>query len=73
MNLPAADQLHTTAQAAEALGVGESLISKWRYRGLVAPAGVVPGRGRGGLQPLYWLADLRPLVERYQKRKAAEV
>lgn len=61
-------RLLDTEAAAEALGVPASAIHTWKHRHLVTPAGMVPGRGRGGLVPLWKLDDLRPLAEAYKPR-----
>lgn len=46
------------------------MIWDWKARGKVTPAGLVRGRGRGGLVPLYRLEDLRPLAVEYLQRAA---
>lgn len=63
------DGLVDTGQAAELLDVPADLISKWRTRGLVIPADVIPGPGRRGEVPLYRLEDLQGLAERYHRRR----
>lgn len=69
--LPRRDQLHTTQQAAEALGVPASLIRKWAHRGQVNPAGCFPAPVRGGLIPLYRLDELEDLAKRYHANTRA--
>lgn len=64
------ERLLTTADAARELGVEERVIRVWKARGKVVPAGLVRGRGRGGLVPLYRLEELRPLAEEYLERAA---
>jgi transposase-like protein len=63
-------ELVDTHTAAAHFGISPDLISKWRHRHKVAPHGLVPGRGRGGLVPLYRLVDLEPLVREYRERAA---
>lgn len=63
-------RLVTTGEAARELGVPADLISQWRHRRRVVPAGLLRGRGRGGEQPMYWLEELRPLAEAYHARRA---
>lgn len=46
------------------------MIWDWKARGKVTPAGLVRGRGRGGLVPLYHLEELRPLAVDYLQRAA---
>lgn len=53
---------YTTEQAAAELGVPAGTISSWRARGRVNPVDWIPGRGRGGVVPLYDLEDLRRLA-----------
>lgn len=64
------DRTYTTEEAAQVLGVPADLISTWRHRKRVTPAGLVPGRGRGGLVPTYRLEDLRPLADARAARLA---
>lgn len=65
-----AERLVETAAAAEHFGIRPDLISKWKHEKRVTPAGMIPGRGRGGLVPLYRLDDLEPHVEAYRARLA---
>lgn len=65
------DRTVTTEDAAAELDVPPDLISKWKHRGDVVPAGYIPGRARGGLVPLYRLDELRPLAARYHARHTA--
>ncbi|MDN4174720.1 hypothetical protein QWY28_17295 [Nocardioides sp. SOB77] len=77
-----ADGLLDSKHVAVELDVPESAIWKWKARGALVdgvrrhltPAGVVPGRGRGGLVPLYRLADVKPFADAYHenKRRRAE-
>lgn len=64
------ERTYTTEEAAAILGVPADLISKWRHRRRVTPAGLVPGRGRGGMVPTYRLEDLRPRADAYRRRQA---
>lgn len=64
------ERTYTTEEAAQELTVPADLIAKWKHRKRVTPAGLVPGRGRGGLVPTYRLEDLRPLAESYRERLA---
>ena len=64
------DGRYTARQAAAELGVPEAAIRDWKHHGRVAPVGVLRGRGRGGLQPLYLLDELRPLADAYLERLA---
>lgn len=64
------ERTYTTEEAAKALGVPASAIWDWKHRRRVVPAGLVPGRGRGGLVPTYRLADLEPHAEAYRERVA---
>jgi hypothetical protein len=65
VTLPRPEDLHTTDQAAQVLEVSPALIRKWRHTGKAMPAGMVRAAVPGGLQPLWKLAELRPLAERY--------
>lgn len=65
-----AERLLNTGEAAKALDVPAAAIADWKTRRRVTPAGLIPGRGRGGLVPLYRLADLEPLAEEYRTRVA---
>lgn len=65
------DALHTTQDAARALDVPAGLIRVWRHRGKAMPAGLTPAPVPGGLQPLWNLAELRPLAEAYHRRRTA--
>lgn len=67
-----ADGLVTAGQASELLDVPASTIRKWKERGDVVQADMVRSRGRTGETPLYRLEDLRPLAERYRRKKAAK-
>jgi hypothetical protein len=67
--LPPRTELHTTEQAAAALGVRPGTIRQWKLRGQAAPAGVMRAGVPGGLQPLWRLAELEPLAEAYHARK----
>ena len=59
---------YSTEEAAELLGVPSSAIRNWKTRKRVTPAGLVRGRGRGGLVPTYRLEDLRAHAEAYKER-----
>lgn len=59
----------TTREAAALLDVPADLISKWKYRGRVAPVGMLKGPGRGGHVPVYRLDELRPLAARYHAER----
>lgn len=61
--------LDTKTIAAE-LGIPENMIWKWKHAGHLMPGGIVRGRGRGGLVPLYRLSDVQPLAEAYLARRA---
>lgn len=69
VKLPPRDQPHTTAQAAAALAIPERLIWDWKHRGLIEPAGMLRGRGRGGYVPLYRLDELDELATRWKDRR----
>ncbi|MCM0622496.1 helix-turn-helix domain-containing protein [Nocardioides bruguierae] len=56
----------TTSQAAEHFGIPSGRIREWRAAGRIRPVGIIPGRGRGGMVPLYRPADLQPLVDQYR-------
>lgn len=64
------DRTYTTEEAAAKLGVPSLAIRDWKHRRRITPAGLVPGRGRGGLVPTYRLEDLQPLADAYRKRLA---
>lgn len=63
-------RLYTTSEAAEHFGIDPDLISLWKARRRVTPAGLIAGRGRGGQAPLYKLEHLQPLVDAYRARHA---
>lgn len=63
------ERLFSTDEAADALGVKSGTIRSWKSRGLVSPRQWIPGRGRGGVVPLYALDDLRALVDVYAPRE----
>lgn len=69
MALPTPDALHDADQAAEVLDVPVERIYAWRRQGLIAPAGVMRSRGRGGNTALYYLDEIRPIAEAYLERK----
>lgn len=69
MTLPARDALHDADQAAEALGIPRERIYSWRRQGLIAPAGYIRSRGRGGATALYYLDEIVPVAEAYLARK----
>lgn len=58
-------QLVDTETAAAHFGIDSNVIRVWKARRRITPDGLVPGRGRGGMVPLYRLDSLAPLVERY--------
>ena len=59
---------YTTQQAARRLGVPANVISKWKQRGKIYPAGYLHGRGPDA--PLYLLEELIPLANAWAKRSA---
>lgn len=59
----------TAEQAAVELGVPARVIRQWRYAGKAMPAGLIRGRGRGGMQAVYLLSELVPHAERYLARE----
>jgi hypothetical protein len=69
VRLPPSTELHTTEQAAQALGVKPGTIRQWKARGQAAPAGMMRAAVPGGLQPLWRLAELEPLAEEHRARK----
>ncbi len=69
MKLPPRDELHTTEQAAAALGVPAVRVRAWKANGSAKPAGVVRAGVPGGLQPLWRLTELEYLAEAYHARK----
>lgn len=70
MKLPPPGALHTTEQAALALDVPAALIRKWAHRGKVTPCGYLRAPAPGGRLPLYRLAELTELADRYHARSA---
>lgn len=79
MKLPRPEDLHTIAQAAQALDVPADTISMWKTRGLVMPADYLPERVRskdkGTTQgrPLFYLDELRPRAEAYHQRRTLRI
>lgn len=67
----APERLLTPDQAAAALGVPAEAIAVWKARRRVMPAGLIRGRNRAGLTPLYRLTELQPLADAYLERVAA--
>ena len=71
------DRLLDSRTAATELDIPETMIWTWKSRGAridgvlrrLTPAGLVPGRGRGGRVPLYRPDDLTPFVEAYRSRQ----
>lgn len=73
MRLPRPEDLHTTEQAAEALGIPAARIRDWKGRGLVMPADYLPEPVRGGgRRPLYLLEELRPRAEAWRRRQSVD-
>lgn len=66
------ERLYTTEDAAAELNVKSGTIRSWKSLGKVTPRDWIPGRGRGGVVPLYSLEDLRPLAARYAPREKAD-
>lgn len=64
------EPLLDTREVAAAAGVPEAMVRLWKTRRQLTPAGLVPGRGRGGRAPLYRLSDVRPLADAYLARRA---
>lgn len=65
------ERLFDPDAAAAALHITPALIATWKHAGKVMPAGLIRGRNRAGLTPLYRLSELRPLAVAYHERKAA--
>lgn len=61
-----------TQQAAALLEVPAARISAWKHRGLITPARMLIGRGRGGKVPVYYLDELRPLADGYHRRQSSD-
>lgn len=68
--MTAREPLLDTQQVAAAAGIPEAMIWTWKTRGRLMPAGLIPGRGRGGQVPLYRLSDVQPLADAYLARHA---
>ncbi|WP_460792409.1 hypothetical protein [Nocardioides maradonensis] len=65
-------EMYTAEQAGVLLDVKPSLIYQWWKAERAAPAGMLTAAVPGGLKPLFTLAELQPLADRYHAMKARQ-